>query len=148
MVILGNDKNNAYRIPLKKGKNILRLSLFEFPEVLTRRKRGVPRISKRQTGKSIALRPQEVLDRNTFGHWESDTVLGCKRNGETAVFTIVERITGYYLSLRIDGKIANGVASAMERLHQQYGEHFSEVFRTITTDNGSEFANFSSFERF
>ncbi len=34
----------------------------------------------------------------------------------------------------------------MEQLHQQYGEHFAEVFRSITTDNGSEFADFSSNE--
>ena len=45
--------------------------------------------------KSIDLRPQEVLDRSTFGHWESDTVLGHKRKGEPAIFTIVERLTDY-----------------------------------------------------
>ena len=134
-----------YRL-LWKGE--LPLTLFELPEVLTRRKRGVPRISKQKNGKGIESRPQEVLDRNTFGHWESDTVLGRKRKGEPAVFTIVERLTGYYLSIKIDGKTVNGVAAAMEQLHQQYGEHFPEVFRTITTDNGSEFADFSSAERY
>ncbi len=65
---------------------------------------------------------------------------------EPAIFTIVERLTGYYLSIRIDGKTTSSVAAAMEQLHQQYGEHFSEVFRSITTDNGSEFADFSSNE--
>ncbi len=126
----------------------LPLTLFELPEVLTRRKQGISRISKRKNGKGIEFRPQEVLDRNTFGHWESDTVLGRKRKGEPAVFTIVERLTGYYLSLKIDDKTVSGVAAAMEQLYQQYGEHFSEVFRTITTDNGSEFADFSSAERY
>ena len=129
-------------------KGELPLTLFELPEVLTRRKRGVPRIFRRQNGKSIDTRPQEVLDRNTFGHWESDTVLGRKRKGEPAVFTIVERLTGYYLSIRIDSKTTNGVAEAIEQLRQQYGEHFSEVFRSITTDNGSEFADFTTIERY
>ena len=78
-----------YRL-LWKGE--LPLTLFELPKVLTRRKRGIPRISKRKNGKGIELRPQEVLDRNTFGHWESDTVLGRKHKGEPAVFTIVERL--------------------------------------------------------
>ncbi len=50
------------------------------------------------------------------------------------------------ISIRLDGKTASSVAAAMEQLHQQYGEHFSEVFHSITTDNGSEFADFSSNE--
>lgn len=124
------------------------LTLFELPEVLTRRKRGVPQNFRRQNGKSIDTRPPEVLDRNPFGHWESDTVLGRKRKGEPAVFTIVERLTGYYLSIRIDSKTTGGVAGAIEQLRQQYGEHFSEVFRSITTDNGSEFADFTAIERY
>lgn len=36
----------------------------------------------------------------------------------------------------------------MEQLRDQYGEKFSQVFRSITTDNGSEFAAFSTFESF
>lgn len=36
----------------------------------------------------------------------------------------------------------------MEQLHQQYGEHFSEILRTITPHNGSEFADFSSAKRY
>lgn len=34
----------------------------------------------------------------------------------------------------------------MTQLHQQFGEHFAEIFRTITTDNGGEFTTFSEFE--
>lgn len=69
-----------------------------------------------------------------------------KRAGKAAVFTIVERLTGYYISIRIDGKNTAGVADAMEQLKAQYGEKFSQVFRSITTDNGSEFASFDEFE--
>lgn len=127
-------------------KGELPLSLFELPEVLSRRQHGKPRISKCSNGKSIDERPSEVDERNTFGHWESDTVIGRKRKGEPAVFTIVERLTGCYFSIRIDGKTTDGVAQAMERLKDQFGSHFSEVFRSITTDNGAEFAAFSAFE--
>ena len=31
----------------------------------------------------------------------------------------------------------------MNTLHDEYGEHFSQVFKTITVDNGSEFADFA-----
>ena len=127
-------------------KGELSLTLFELPEVLSRRKHGQPRVSKRLNGKSLEERPPEVDERTTFGHWESDTVLGQKKKGEPAVFTIVERLTGCYLALRTDGKTTSGIAGAMEQLHAQFGDQFAEVFRTITTDNGSEFAAFSAFE--
>ena len=34
----------------------------------------------------------------------------------------------------------------MNTLHDEYGEHFSQVFKTITVDNGSEFADFAQVE--
>ena len=95
-------------------KGELPVSLFELPEVLNRRKRKKLRIHKRICGKSIDERPATAAARDTFGHWESDTVVGRKRAGEAAVFTIVERLTGCYISIRIDGKNTAGVTDAME----------------------------------
>lgn len=57
-------------------KGQLSLTLFDLPEVLSRRQHGKPRISKRLNGTSIDSRPSQVDERNTFGHWESDTVIG------------------------------------------------------------------------
>ena len=37
--------------------------------------------------------------------------------------------------------------SAMKQIHTVYNEHFSEVFKTITTDNGSEFADLTELEK-
>ncbi len=61
------------------------------------------------------------------------------------MFTIVERLTGNYFAFKIDSKTTEGVKYAMEQLHAEFGEHFSEVFKTITADNGVEFASFSDF---
>ena len=36
--------------------------------------------------------------------------------------------------------------AAMEAIRKDYSEHFSEVFKTITTDNGSKFASLSDLE--
>ncbi len=124
------------------------LSLFELPVALKRKKRGKNRISKRLNGKSIDERLPEVNNRNTFGHWEADTVVGKKKKGEPVVFTIVERLTGNYFAFKIDSKTTDGVKHAMEQLHAEFGEHFSEVFKTITADNGVEFASFSEFEKY
>lgn len=127
---------------------MLPLTLFELPEVLSRRQHGKPRIPKRLNGKLIDERPAIVSERTQFGHWESDTVMGKKKKGEPAVFTMVELLTGYYFSIRIDEKTTDGVAAAMEQFHKEFGEQFSQVFRTITTDNGREFAAFSVFEKY
>lgn len=128
-------------------KGELPITLFDLPEALSRRQRRKPRVPKRSSGKSIDLRPTEIAERTTFGHWESDTVLGRKAKGEPATFSIVERLTGHYLTFKIDSKTTDGVATAMEQLYQMFGEQFSKVFRSITTDNGSEFAEFSHFEQ-
>ena len=126
----------------------LPITLFELPEILERKQHGKPRISKHLNGKSIENRPDEVNHRNTFGHWESDTVLGRKCKGEGAAFTIVERLTGCYFMLRIEEKTTAAIAFAMEQLRLEFGEQFAEVFRSITTDNGCEFAAFSDMEAY
>ena len=35
----------------------------------------------------------------------------------------------------------------MNELHDEYGEHFSQIYKTITVDNGSEFADFAKVEK-
>jgi transposase, IS30 family len=121
---------------------------FELPEALSRRQHRKPRVPKRCNGKSIDLRPAEVAQRIQFGHWESDTVLGKKKQGEPATFTMVERLTGFYLTLRIPEKTCDGVGDAMQELYSTFGDRFPQIFRTITTDNGSEFAAFSQMEAY
>ena len=108
-------------------KGELPLTLFDLPEVLSRRQHGKPRVSKRLNGKSIEDRPKEVDDRSTFGHWESDTVLGRKAKGEAAAFSIVERLTGYYISIKIDEKTTNCEATAMEQVKFHVGDKLADV---------------------
>jgi IS30 family transposase len=49
--------------------------------------------------------------------------------------------------LPIADKTSACVMKAMKQLQEIYSEHFSEVFKTITTDNGSEFADLSKLEK-
>lgn len=129
------------------NNNELPLTLFDIPEALGRRKNNKPRLHKRLQCRSIEERPSEIDDRNTFGHWESDTVIGKKTKNEPAVFTIVERLTNYYLTIKIDSKTTASVECAINQLKEEFGDKFNKVFRSITTDNGSEFANFSKLEK-
>ena len=85
--------------------------------------------------------------RTEEGHWEGDTVVG-KRNGKEAVIlTLLEKKTQHYLAIRISGKTSEAVNAAMAVLREEYGDQFSRIFKTITVDNGSEFAEFSAVEQ-
>lgn len=60
---------------------------------------------------------------------------------------ISRKKTDYYIAIKIPFKDSSPVKNAMEVLRDEYGEDkFSEVFKTITADNGSEFENLKSLE--
>lgn len=63
-------------------------------------------------GESIEERPQEINDRQTFGHWEGDCVCGKKRTKET-LFVLSERLTRneiYYQNAGSDRRQRRGGA--------------------------------------
>lgn len=70
-----------------------------------------------------------------------------KRNGrEAVVFSLLEKKTENYIAIRTSGKTSEAVMGAMRMLHKEYGEQFSQVFKTITVDNGPEFTDFAQVE--
>lgn len=48
---------------------------------------------KKKLGKSIAERPSNINNREEFGHWEIDTVVGQKSKDDYVLLTILERKT-------------------------------------------------------
>lgn len=126
---------------------LLPLTPTELPEALKRKtKRRKSRANKRKYGQSISLRPEIAALRIEDGHWEGDTVVGKRAGKETVVFSLLEKKTRTYLALRIPSKTSQAVMGAMNALHNEYGDRFAEVFKTITVDNGSEFADFAQVE--
>lgn len=96
-------------------------------------------------GESIDNRPEEINTRQTFGHWEIDSVLGRKTKDDNAILTLVERKTRYMLTLLLDDQTADSVNYAIEKLKKQFGiETFNQLFQSITADNGSEFSSLNS----
>ena len=55
-------------------------------------------------------------------------------------------MTREFLIIPLANKEAQTIYDAFIELRRNYIEHFDEVFKTITTDNGSEFANLSDLE--
>jgi IS30 family transposase len=125
----------------------LPLTVFEVPRVLSRKQhRKWNRKNKRMLGRSIEERPAIVDEHEELGHWEADTVVGQRQGKEAVVFTMVERITNHYIAIKIPGRNSTSVRQAMSQLHEEYGDRFARVFKTITADNGPEFETFSEAE--
>lgn len=83
---------------------------------------------------SIHERPVEA-DGKRFGDWEMDLIVDKASN---AILVLMERSTNFVLMEKLkQGKKAKPVAKAVWRLLLPYK---GEMLKTITTDNGSEFA--------
>ena len=83
----------------------------------------------------ITERPQSAADRRTAGHWEADLMLF--RAYGHAVLTMHERHSRILIALRPHGKASRPIAAAMS---QVLGQFPPEWRRTVTFDNGTEFA--------
>ena len=85
---------------------------------------------------SIEQRPKSVNTREEFGHFEMDLIVGKDNNG--AILTITERKTRQFFCRYLpQGKIAKGVSKAVTQELIPFKKHVL----SITTDNGSEFAD-------
>lgn len=96
-------------------------------------------IHKRLYGMSIEERPEAVNKREIFGHWEIDTVIG-KKDSAAVLLTLDERMTKFRHIIKIPNRSAQAVELGFQQLRTTYGESFNNIFRSITSDNGSEFA--------
>ena len=87
--------------------------------------------------RSIESRPLSVSMRDSFGHWEMDTVKG-KRGTSASFLVFTERLTRYELILKMNDCTQLSVKRAIDNLEKTV-PNFSNLFKTITCDNGSEF---------
>lgn len=106
------------------------------------------RVQKRASaGESIENRPDEVKDREIFGHWEMDTVKGKQGVTKSCMLVLTERKTRDEIIVKLPDQKAASVVEAIDRLERKWGDMFTKVFRSITVDNGVEFSDYEGLER-
>ena len=69
-----------------------------------------------------------------------------KNENEPAVVALTERKLRNSIWLKVKNHSAKAVDEALDELFATFGDKYLEVFKTITSDNGAEFANLSRLE--
>ena len=126
---------------------LLPIRNIDLPEKLRRSTKAKRvRENRKVLGRSIEDRPEIVELRTEFGHWEIDTVIGKKDENEPCVLTLVERMTRMCIWVKAQNHTSEAINDAMQQIMSSFGEKRDQVFKTITGDNGSEFAGISLLE--
>lgn len=114
-------------------------------EVLRRKgkKRSCRNLAYYARGMPIRKRPKEVYTRESFGHWELDTVVSSRGAGGCFA-TFAERKTRFYTAIPMPDRTANSMETAIKRLYASFPKG---AFQTATTDRGGEFACYDAIQK-
>lgn len=108
---------------------------IDLPKLVCIRKR-----TKKRLETSVEQRFDTINDRSTFEYWVIDSVLGLKTAGESSIIIWIERQASYTFTIKLPEKKAEYV--------NQAGLNYIESYpiKSITADNGTEFALLSELE--
>ncbi len=121
-------------LPVKRNKK------HAYRKIQRRRKRAA-------AGESIEKRPEAIESREEFGHWEMDSVLGKRGQSKNTLLVLTERKTRHEIICKLPDHTDESVANALNRIERKCGaDLFKKLFKTITVDNGSEFADLEGME--
>ena len=89
---------------------------------------------------SIEVRPAHIDRREEYGHWEMDLVVS-GQNGRSVLLTLTERLSRQEIIVKLPDRRAETIRRAIDRMERKT-PGFRQKFRSITTDNGSEFMEY------
>lgn len=84
---------------------------------------------------SIDLRPEVINNKERYGDWEIDTIVG--KNNKGAIVTVVERKSAFLLMAKLNGRKPKDLAKTVVNPLSPY----KQKVLSITADNGIEFAH-------
>lgn len=123
-----SDKNLSYKVN-KKDEKVKRRSY------------------KMLDAKTIEERSKDVLKRDVYGHWEMDTVVSGK-NDTTCLLVLSERMTRQEIVKKMPNRKADTILNEINKIERALTYPvFKSIFKTITCDNGVEFAKYKDIEQ-
>ncbi|MGL5720392.1 MAG: IS30 family transposase, partial [Alphaproteobacteria bacterium] len=116
-------------------------------EMVGRKQAKKRKYAKRHKGTSIDQCPKHIENREEFGHWEGDLIVGGRSGNSGALLTLLERKTRKEIIIKIKCKSAKQVFMAINKVEKLFGSTFKQVFKSITFDNGSEFSRYEDIQK-
>lgn len=136
----------------KLSKDTIYIHIYEhYPELIKEyfRRKGKKYQHKRKEKyqlndrRMIDERAKYIENRKTLWHWEADTIIG--KNRKWAIFTNVERKSGYLLTKKLQAKSGREVEDAFQ---DTFVDIPKNKRKTVTVDNGREFSEHKMVEYF
>jgi len=127
----------------------LRLTNKDLPVKRDKKKgsyRKVKIAHKNLKGTSIEDRDEAIENREEYGNWEMDLVVGNHGGSGAVLLVLSERKCREEIIFKMPDKTQDSVKRALDALEIKHGNKFKEKFKTITVDNGSEFLDFKGIE--
>ena len=127
----------------------LNLTNKDLPVKRNKKKKTYKKVTQARPSKgdSIEQRPEEIDNRDTFGNWEMDCVVGTQTTPKV-LLVLTERKTRREIVRLMPSKTTVSVVCELDKLEKKFGtELFKKVFSTITVDNGSEFMDCDGMEK-
>ena len=117
------------------------------PEKVGRKvkRKKIVRKHKRIRGTSIEKRMDHINNRKEFGHWEIDLVIG-ETDKDKVLLVVTERKTRKEIIRKISGKTSAAVIRKLRDIIKETSCS-DKVFKSITTDNGTEFSSLYKLEK-
>lgn len=124
------------------------LTYGNYRSIKKEKKEDSPSRKRLKEGRMISDRPKEIETREDLGHWEMDLVEGRKNDGGKVLLVLTERASRKEIIELLPNKTQNSVIKVLDRIERRTGvKNFREKFKTIKTDNGSEFLNYEGIEK-
>lgn len=144
------EREGFCRITMQTIYNAIRYGIINVRIEDTRRMKDSPKYEYKEKNAlpenkqeySIDKRPEEINKRLTFGHFELDTVLSTKTGSHECLLTLTERKTRFEMIFKLKSKTSLEVVSKFNQIKDFMKINYNKVFKSLTTDNGSEFSNF------
>lgn len=112
-----------------------------------KKKTGRKKVKKviKNGGESIEKRSEIINERLELGHYEMDTVVS-GRGKKACLLVLTERLSRKEIIIKMKDKTSSSVLEAIKGLRKKYKNRFNKIFKSITSDNGTEFSNAKEIE--
>lgn len=119
------------------------ITKFDFPRMeIGKVNKPRPKRKNECKGKTIHERPENINNRSEAFHWEIDLIIG-SRFKDHSLLTLTERKTRFELAFKIESKESKSVTDVLDEIERTIGTtSFKKYFKSITSDNGSEFLDY------